>query len=197
MSTDTKPVIAVDGDDVLWQTMPNLIRFHNELYRTTHRIEDVIEYDVNTLWECDLAEMHRRIEGFYASRYNQPGPLPHAVESVAKLAERYNVHLVTARQGRYADITHQSLMPFGNAIKDTHFLGKAGGGMLESKAARCRRINALFHVEDAMHHATAVAEVTAVLLMDTSWNRAAPLQPNIIRVFGWKDVLREIADNHP
>ena len=164
--------IGLDFDDVLANTNPSLLEFHNEYFGTAHDPEDVRSYDLSCLWECTTDEMHRCLEiWYYSSHHANIDPMPGAQEAVARLASLYELHIITARHAHLTKITSALVARhFPDVFAGIHFVGHAGQGH-GSKANVCQELGISVFIEDAPHHARTVAAAgIPVLLFNTPWN---------------------------
>lgn len=111
-------------------------------------------------------------------------PLPGAVDGATALSRLGEIHYITSRPDHLAPCVAEWLARHGFPAGQTH-IGRA------KKADLAASIGLAFHVEDAAHHATAVAEVCPVYLFDYPWNQDVS-HPRIIRVTGWPKVLERV-----
>ncbi|MCI0532606.1 hypothetical protein L0Y49_00110 [bacterium] len=188
-----KKIVGIDIDDVLFDFNTGLCEYHNDLYGTTLRREDIIDYDLENLWGCSANEVAQRIEDFYRSTYHQRlNPLDGAVHAVKTLEALCDISVITARPTIALHITMElieSLFPrFSGGV---HFLRRVHGpeSRRETKGDICERLGVQIFCDDAIRHAASVcAKGIPVLLFDSPWNQGET-PAGAVRVYGWKDAL--------
>ena len=74
---DNRPIIAVDLDEVLSNTLVSVIEFHNHTYGTSLKLSDFETYNYWETWGGTKEESIERIRIFYGSPfYDKCSPLP-------------------------------------------------------------------------------------------------------------------------
>ncbi len=185
--------VGIDFDDVLVDTNPSLLGFHNEQFGTAHWMEDVQSFDLSRLWGCTPDEAHERLEAwYYSSHHANLVPVFGAQEAVMHLANFCELHIITARHAHLAEVTSALVgRHFPDVFAGVHFVGYNGRGH-GSKARACQELGVTILLEDAPHHAHAVAAVgIPVLLFDAPWNGDVA-GDNIIRVHTWAEAVDHI-----
>lgn len=187
-----KPVIAVDFDDVVFETGPNFITHYNSRYGTSAELKDLYSNKAET-WGISGPEFTDRVNDFLDSDDGRSiRPCDGAVSAINQLIERYELHIVTGRDDSLADATEsmvQALFPgVFSSIEYTHLL--SGGS--RSKVDVCHDINAKYMIDDHLRHADIVAEsgVSVLLFGHYPWNRSDNLHPRIRRVAGWDEIVQ-------
>eukprot|EP00730_Choanoeca_flexa_P018267 TRINITY_DN8876_c0_g1_i1.p1 TRINITY_DN8876_c0_g1~~TRINITY_DN8876_c0_g1_i1.p1 ORF type:complete len:137 (+),score=34.28 TRINITY_DN8876_c0_g1_i1:71-481(+) len=96
----TRPVIAVDLDEVLGYFVQSLARWHNEAYGTTYTQSHFFSYTFKDVWGGTAEESTTKVHAFFESDYfqQQVAPVPGALEALQQLKQRYQLVIVTSRQ---------------------------------------------------------------------------------------------------
>ena len=183
----TKPKVAVDCDDVLIGTAPQILAHYNAAHGTN--ISDYTE-----IWQLMSSEKTRDNRNTYldSEEYMDSEPVQDAIQVLTKLSERFDLHIVTGRPTFMQDITlawlAKHLPDIFKTVIFTDFFKDKGG---RSKADVCLEIAASYLIDDHAHHCTAVARVgvQAILFGDYPWNKAANLPTGVTRCKDWAAVL--------
>jgi FMN phosphatase YigB (HAD superfamily) len=203
MSGRSKPVIAVDCDDVV-ANVNNAVRlFVNEKYQTNHTAEDYeVTGDYHHYWEriwgTPEGQTSDRLEQFIASgRMHHLEPVPGALECLAYLKRTYEIVMVTARSPAEVEATHAWLDRYApDLFKDVTFTHLWDThDKKATKAAICQALGATYLIDDNYSHCQIASEVgiQTLLFGDYGWNRARPDVENMLRVHSWSEV-REYFD---
>lgn len=190
----SKPVIALDIDDVLVDTAGHMMSSYNDSYGTKMTRYDYYSKDLTVLGVDDYDIAAKRFEKYIRSgALTNATPLPEAVETVKRLSRHYDFVGVTSRPEYIAEATGEWLKQHFGVVKAvfTSFImgGSDHQGTMLSKAEVCTDINAKYMIEDHLHHALPVADSgVRVFLMDQVWNQSDDLPENIIRVKSWQEI---------
>ncbi|KAF9073877.1 hypothetical protein BDP27DRAFT_1390893 [Rhodocollybia butyracea] len=194
----SKPVIAVDLDDVLSQTNAAVASWHNEQYGTKMTLDDFYYhyYWKNPHWG-GLEQTHDKVRDFYASsKLSETLPIPGSRAGVQTLHDMgFKLIIVTARSPeekenswKWIDKWFPGL--FDNIICTGQFkdMSKNGFGVVTklSKAQVCADLKALVLIDDSSENA---------LQVSTSSSAATP--PTPVLLFGqyeWNKRLSTRAD---
>lgn len=189
----SKPVLAVDVDDVLAPFGPSYLEYFNKQHGTNHKMEDFPHYyfvgDLNGVDNRDAAEPYITEYVQWAAANNTPLDAT-AVEGLRKLEEHYDIYVITSRHPDVYEVTKdwlQTQVP--NVFKDVHFI--RARAEKTSKPQICEEIGAKFLIEDHPEHLADCAKygVRGLLYGDYAWNRDVELPENVERVRTWNDVL--------
>jgi 5'(3')-deoxyribonucleotidase len=193
----SKPVIAIDVDDVLADSAEGFVAFSNKRWGTNLTVED---YDErwSQMWGVDIEEERRRAHIIYNS--NVVGKFKHfeeAKEVLRELKKHYKLVITTSRvrfveketlawiDKHYKDIFEEiHLAGFYDELKtDSH---------KQTKAELCQSIGASYLIDDHPKHCFAAAEVgvKAILFGDYPWSRDLQLPAGVTRVAHWHDIKR-------
>ena len=186
-----KPVIAIDCDDVIVGTAPDIIEHYNATYDTNIKLKDYYTNDLKILGVTDRKTFARRIQTYLNSpEYQKIEPFQDAVEVIHELTSKYELHIVTARPDFLSDVTKlmlQKYFPdvFSSVIFTNHFSDKQ-----RSKADVCNELNAIYLIDDHLHHAEIAAKqgISVLLFGNYPWNKSATLPDSVQRVEDWHEV---------
>lgn len=192
-----KPLIGVDVDSILADTMTPMVGFYNQRYSTKHKLKDYNKYDWTAIWQCDEKTVWKRIFEFYNSPlFPLVKPLKGAKKGINKLAKNYQLAIITSRPAIIKHHTKNWL--------DKHFFGKFSyiyhfenlvynGSSFDQKAKTCQKLGIKLIIEDAWEFSYYCAESgISVILLDMPWNRNKKEHPKITRVFSWKEIVTQI-----
>lgn len=193
-------VIAVDLDDVLFDFIGHFFDWHNRVYGTHIRREDMIFETLWEAWDGTKTEAMERVPRFF----NQPEhlqlePIPGSVEVLDRLRHRYRLHIVSAREPEAADSTL--------AWIDKHFEGIFEGVNLgianptrpkpQTKAEVCQRLGATTLIDDQLIHIDECVRlgIRVLLYGNQVWNRTDQLPLLATRVADWQEVEHALSAN--
>ena len=95
---DTKPVIAIDIDDVLASSAAGFVAWSNETYGT-HLIPEDYQEHWAEMWQIELEEAKKRAEEFHLTdRVGTYDAILDAKETLNHLKTRFNLVLLTSRR---------------------------------------------------------------------------------------------------
>lgn len=191
----SKPIIAIDLDDVLADSAAEFVTFGNKLLGVDLSVEDYNEHFA-TMWSVDEEEAEKIALEFHAS-----GISAHylhkeeAVEVLRNLAERYELVIMTSRRQVLEKMTLDWLdKHYKGIFSKVYFTGiwegEGDNKASLTKASLCKEINAQFLIDDQPKHCLGVAEVgiETLLFGDYPWNRQIKDQPRVTRVASWPAV---------
>lgn len=208
------PLLAVDLDEVLCETTPALIRFHNDLYKTNLHLSDFTSYEYEKVWGGTPQEAVEKVRNFYASDVaHNLVSIKGSVEAIKQLYPRFRIAVVTARQ--------DSLRADTSAFLERHFAGlidalfmcnhyltpeEASSGDLKArrKSEVCHELGAVALVDDSLSTARdCAARGVRVFLFDLDgtypWNQCAAndsvfASGGVRRVSGWQEIV-DVSDD--
>ncbi len=188
-----KPVVVIDYDDVLFHFMRSLFHYHNTHFGTTYRFEEIVSYELTTLFGCSEEEKQRRVATFYNSTHlDELEPVEGSVEGIVALQQEFTLPIVTARHEGLKRSTHHLLEKYHpGTFEEVRFLGHyhVEPGQRVSKGVVCKELGAIACVDDALHNAREVAEHgVPVFMPDRPWNQGS-LPPGITRVHSWPEIV--------
>ena len=194
----SKPVIAVDADDTIFDENNAVRLYMNERYGFRHSLED---YEVAgpymnyfaDIWQVSAEEATARYEAFEVAYKTELKlkPFKHAAEVLKELKSTYDLVVLTSRNQHLVAGTHGSLAEhYPDIFKDVHFKPLWGGDRKATKAEICLEIGAGYLIDDCFEHCELAAEagVEALLFGEYGWNRTQKLPPCMTRVKDWAAV---------
>lgn len=155
----SKATIAVDIDDVLVESAPNVINYYNSKYGTNVKLTDFYKDDLLRIWKVpDRETAIRRVNEYLST--DEYMTLPATLEALNVLTmikQNYDLHIVT---GRPADITEQATLNWLNknfpeifrtvVFSNYYALDKK---QYKSKADICLDLGATILIDDHLDHA--------------------------------------------
>ncbi len=192
----SKPIIAVDIDDVLSRTVPSILAFSNERWGHSHTLEDFNE-QLSLMWQVNAEEAKVRwLEFMNSGTMEQYDVIPDARIALETLKQRYTLIAVTSRRESLLDITREWLdsnypnivdrvvgaQIYGEGKKNAHQL---------TKAEILLQLSASYLIDDQPKHCIGAAGVgvKGVLYGGYPWNRNVELPSGVVRCDNWPSVL--------
>jgi len=190
-------VIAIDLDEVLADTTPALIRYHNDTYGTSLVFEDFNNYEWWRVWGGTREESVKKFLDFVNTPYFQEViPVKGAQDVMNKIRKNHSLHIVTSRQTELEPVTSAWVGKyFPGVFTGLHIANHAQwaiSGKTRTKVEICRELEATLLIEDSLLYARECeSDNIPVLLLDYPWNKG-PLPLNTQRVQSWKEILQHI-----
>lgn len=192
----SKPIIAVDVDDVLAIHAQEFVNYSNNRWGTNLEVGDYHDHWAE-IWQVDWDETQRRLHEYLnAGQFAKYRSVNDADAVLKKLKSKYKLAVLTARQQSLAKDTLAWVEKhFSNTFDEVHFAGIWDLGLEEAvkrnKTAVAKQIGAKYLIEDQLKYALPVAEagIKVLLFGDYPWNKLEKLPKNIIRVKNWQEVL--------
>lgn len=187
--------IAIDLDDVIADTTPNLHRFHNEMFGTNFSIDNQQIYNLAKVWNIEQEECTRRFLLWYSSDYfPKLKPVSGVAKALAELSKHHDLVIVTSRLEVVEEKTKEWLEKYLPDVKlDIHFANHYFGTNSHKKSDHCQRLGIDLLIEDCLDYATECAEKNIeVLLYDWPWNQTKKLPKNVTRVKSWDEIVKVI-----
>lgn len=116
------------------------------------------------------------MEAFFLSSHfvDKLQPIPHAFETLHKLKEEYDLHIVTSRQFAIQDLTTKWVeQHFPGIFSKLHFGNHySREGKVRSKPEICREIGAVLLIDDSLQYAMDCykADIPVLLFGEYAWN---------------------------
>ena len=199
----TKPIIAIDIDDVLSSSAKAFVEFSNERWGTTLEPDDYDE-DWARMWELDGANAEHleivKTRGNEILTYSVPrmDHTPDAYEVLKQLREHYTLIVVTSRRTnlkadtlawikeRYAGIFEDDTIYFTGFYDDltTSSWAKTKGDIL-------RDLNVSYLIDDQVKHcnSAAVHDIKALQFGGFGPQVSQPVHELVVRVKTWNEIL--------
>ena len=193
----TKPVLAVDFDDVVAGFNAAFVLWHNEHHDTDITYDGIFTYDMAKLYGTDDPTIHRRVMRFCHEYHDRIEPVEGALESLSKLQEVYRLEIVTSRCESIAPITLEwNATRAPELFSRAHFTNGFATKFPERRRSKldvCKAIGAVALIDDAISHANEVSAEGSirVLLPDRPWNRHG-LALGAERVFSWNEITERL-----
>jgi len=190
----SKPIIAVDIDEVLMPHFQDLADYYNRLYGTQLTLADNHPKDTKN-WGTDSFEVAvRRVQKFFETdEFKNSQPFEEAKEATRLLAEHYTLVVITSRDTLIEEVTRDWLnRHFAELFQDAHFTSLYNlEGKSTSKAAVSQAIKADYLIDDGFDHILEASRigVRGLLFGDYPWNGHQELPPGVVRVKDWDAVL--------
>jgi uncharacterized HAD superfamily protein len=188
-----RSLIAIDIDDVLLPHFADLIAWHNRTYGTQLTLADNGSEDLEKWGAESVEQAIRRVQAYFETEeFAQAQPFAEAREVLVRLAERYELVVITARDTVVEALTRDWLERHFSAIfREAHFTAKYSlEGKRRHKADVLREIGAAYLIDDALENIYAAGEagVQAVLFGNYPWNQADLLPDGVVRCVDWAAV---------
>lgn len=193
--TSQKPVIVCDIDEVLFPFVKGLIAHHNKQRGTELVEDDFFSYHFQEVWGGTQAETDEIVEGFMESDCLHLLPVEHAKGALDTLKTDFDVVLVTARNGLFAENTTMWLRShLPELFHDVMFAGNTFDGReYRTKGEICAELGALLIVDDHPDNirSAAAVGVDGILFGERPWTLEAvdAIPDNVVHHKNWKQVL--------
>jgi uncharacterized HAD superfamily protein len=195
----SKPIIAVDIDDVLANENEGMRQFINNAYGLSLTEQDYAASGPywgywEKVWGVDEAEGRRRYQAYLDARVSKHHVvIDGAIESINELKKAYDLVVVTSRYDTLVDLTEAWLAKhFPAVFKQLEFVSVWSKSEKVTKAMICKQIGAQYLIDDSVEHCTLAVDagITALLFGDFGWNRTEKVSEHIVRVKDWQAVKR-------
>lgn len=129
------------------------------------------------MWRM-LFQCFDQMEAFFLSSHfiNKIQPIPGALETLQKLKEDYDLHIVTSRQFAIEELTVKWVeQHFPGVFSKLHFGNHySKEGKVRSKPEICREIGAVLLIDDSLQYAMDCykADIPVLLFGEYAWNNA-------------------------
>jgi uncharacterized HAD superfamily protein len=192
-SPASKPVIAVDIDDVIYPLVPNLIEYLDTEHKVKLTDQDFKDYDLKKVWAGGPIEAAKIFEGYKEKSGVHIAPLTGAREALQRLSQNYDIIVLTSRDVSNSDRTNSWIAHhFPETFKDVHLLGnKHDSPTFREKSEVSRELGVFCLIDDNLRHVleTNTAGIKTILFGDYPWNQANELPSGVTRVKNWQEVL--------
>jgi len=198
---NSKPIIAVDIDDVLAASAPAFIAWSNEKFGTHLTVDDYQEH-WGELWKVEREELIKRAQEYHEIGHHATYEIiDGAKECLIELKNNFKLIVLTTRRNSINQLTKEWISKFYPDIFDDFiFSGFFDNPKIQSvhgdyqltKAQLAQDIGAKYLIDDQLKHILASAEIgiKGILFGDYGWNKADKLPANVIRVKNWEEVRR-------
>lgn len=214
--TQPAPVVAVDIDEVLCETVAALQQWHNAAYGTKLAFDDFISYHFQHVRGFGDAPMTKSklLEFFSSTTFDAVKPLQAAADTLRKHKDSYQFVCLTSRSRFLAPQTASLLSRhFSGIFEDdagTYVPGyrvimteaymdfAAAGAVKRTKGQVCKEISAVMLIDDMPAYCVEAASSLPVVLLHGAypWNSGpqavdlppTPLPSNVLRTHTWGDI---------
>lgn len=183
--------IGVDLDDVLSQSTPALIKFHNEKYGTNFDIKNLKVFKLMTILGNDKKHAEQKLHEFHTSSYGKTLPIPGVKKILEKLKKNNELYVITARGDDIKKVTLKWVNKnFPNIFSGIYLTNEFVNSKTKTnKKTVCNDLKIDIFVEDNLDYATeCVSPKRKVYLLDYPWNQAKKLTKGITRVSSWEKI---------
>ncbi|HVX23921.1 MAG TPA: hypothetical protein VG992_01075 [Candidatus Saccharimonadales bacterium] len=155
----SREVVAIDIDEVLFPFVPGFAALQNERYGTNLIVDDFFSYEFHQVLDLPVPETIDRVYDFVRADHGHIMPLPEAQTGLARLSEKYDLSIVTARHPEFTDHTKAWLdRHFADHFASLTFIGYAP--IMEkpqTKVSVCRDLGAIALIDDSLGHVSECA----------------------------------------
>jgi Uncharacterized protein conserved in bacteria len=189
-------IIGIDLDDVLTDTLPAVIKYHNEVYKTNLKREEFFSFKYWEVWGGTREEAIQKVYDFHQSPYfAELKPIVGTQEALARLKNGNELYLITSRQEVFAEATKNWIKQYFSGIFSdifiTNFYTKSGVSI--TKREICNQIGADILIDDSIEYALeCLAPERKIFLFDSPWNQTAELPAGVTRVYSWPEIIKSI-----
>jgi 5'(3')-deoxyribonucleotidase len=190
----SKPILAVDIDEVLVPHFQDLIDWYNNEYGTRLTLADNHPKSTENWGTDSVEEAVRRVHRFYETdNFKLALPVEEAKASLAKLSRKYDLVVVTARDTLIEQSTRQWLdKHFAELIREAHITPRYNlEGKNRTKAEVCAEIGAAYLRDDDLGNLVGALKVgtKGVLFGDFPWSPKDKLPDGIAYCADWAGVV--------
>ena len=185
--------IAIDIDEVVIEFVESYMEFvRSKGYRDVS-YESVFSYELWDILGITKELVFELLAEYYESRYVEKRNLIEGAKvGVEFLRDNHDVVFITARPKYMIKETRDFIFEEFGILGDRIFFSGDVLGEGRSKDEICRGLGIGLIIEDSEADSLRYAKNgLKVLLLDKPWNRNIRHE-NIVRCFGWDDVLREV-----
>jgi len=185
--------IAIDVDEVLYETLQAFIRFLREKKGIVKEYEDVRVYSLNKSFGITKEEEDTLHKIFHSEFNSNPSILSlveGAREGVRILAENYDIYFVSARSSDIFEKTKEAIERDFVKNPQIYFSGDLFKCQKKNKEEICKELGINLIIEDnGLHSLKYAKKGMRVLLLDKPWNRGFSHE-NIIRFSDWREIVK-------
>ncbi|MBI1968664.1 hypothetical protein HYS49_02030 [Candidatus Woesearchaeota archaeon] len=185
--------IGVDLDEVLADSLPALLQYHNSTYGTSLTKDLFTSYHFWETWGGTREEAIRKVYDFHKTLFFRSiKPVEGSQEAISSLQKNNKLFVITSRQRDIAEATEKWILHhFLDAFSGVHFTNEYSlTGVPTTKAKICEELGVSLMIEDSLDYAIdCVTSQRIVLLFDRLWNKSSELPDGIYRVHSWKQIM--------
>ena len=186
----SKPVIAVDIDEVLLPHFQDLITWYNKKHGTRLTLDHNHPTDPRPWGTDSVPEAVRRVQQFFETPiFKNAQPFADAVAVLKHLSQTYTLVVVSSRDVIIEQSTRKWLdTHFAGLFTDAQFTARYSlEGKSRSKVAVSQLLRAKYLIDDELTVASEAAKVGIRVLLFGSypWNQADTLPGGVRRCVDW------------
>jgi 5'(3')-deoxyribonucleotidase len=192
----TKPIVAIDIDDVLADYSAEFAVSSNRLWGTQLTADDYHE-DWMKVWDIEFEEVLERGKALFEDRIHER--LRHkdgAAEVLTELADDFDLMILTARGDSTKAATlewfarHYPMIDHGNITFANLWANPEPDMVHRTKGDIAKGLGVRYIIDDQLKHCVAAAAhgIEALLFGDYTWNQSDQLPQGVTRVKHWQDV---------
>lgn len=193
----SKPVIAIDIDDVIAANALGFVEYSNKKYGT-HLTTDDYQEHWGEMWKTEHEETERRATEYHQSGHIATyGMIEGASDALKQLKKRFKLIVITTRRNSINKLTKEWIdRYYPNIFDDIIFSGFFDSPTKESinmtKGDLAKGVGADYLIDDQLKHVRSAAEIgiKGLLFGEYLWNKTDLLPENVVRVKSWNEILK-------
>jgi len=193
----SKPIIAVDIDDVIAANARGFIEYSNKKYGTHLTVDDYQDH-WGEVWKIDHKETERRAVEYHESGHIATyGTIEGAREVLEELKGRFTLVVLTTRRNSINQLTRDWINKyypdtFDKFVFSGFFDSPTEKSIQMTKGELAKRIGTNYLIDDQLKHVQSAAElgIKGLLFGEYSWNKFEKLPPDVTRVKNWEEVRK-------
>ena len=195
----TKPVLAIDIDDVLYPFSKHFLMYANEKLGQNKTLTDMVSYRLDTLYSVSYLEIIDLLKDFMNEAFIMDlEPLPDSVAAIKLLHKQYDLQIITARLSAYREITERWIDKyFPNLFSDMHYCDyyalSPKNSSKTTKLEVCKKIGARCLIDDNPDNVAQAMSggVMGILFGEYAWHSELPEDCHPTRMASWTDALKK------
>ncbi|MBS3133740.1 hypothetical protein J4214_00745 [Candidatus Woesearchaeota archaeon] len=188
--------IGIDLDDVLADTTPALISFHNDFYGTRLKRDGFHSQFYVNVWGETLEDAIRKVQEFHDSAYfDNIKPVNGSAKFIDSLYLKNDLYIITSRKEAFIEKTILWINRYfsgkfkGIYFSDNYHVGYNGK---KTKTQICLEIGAKLMIEDSLEYSKECSKSgIRVILLDCPWNQSEDI-PGVERVYSLDEAAGKI-----
>lgn len=187
-------VVAIDADDVLYETAPASVAFFNDRYGNALTLDDMFKTPtVEKYGTDDMRIIMARVTEFTLAMADELPVIDGARQGVQGLLNiGCQLHLVTGRSRATREMTECAIeRDFPGCFASMEFTDSLNPEEKRTKQQVCEQLGARAIVDDLIIPSLPVS-TTGIVFGDYPWNQGSELPKGDVRCVDWTAVEREI-----
>lgn len=179
--------IGVDIDGVLANSLPLWVTELNKFFNKNKQLEEIRLCEIHKTYGVTFNELKLFLERKGRFLMSEPAPVTGSSYYLGKLKKHHEICIITARDKRYYQETHNWLKKNNLPYDELLMLGN------HEKKEFCLERDVKALIEDTLEIGIKVSAAgIPVLLMDAPYNRGA-LPELVYRKHSWEEIYRALA----